>query len=257
MQVPTIPQWITENAAVPFVSLVNKCPLCAWILLLAGMMGFFGCLWHFARAHRVAARAPRPAIATGGRALIGLVWIPALVVTTWVAGYRGLVPLLGDAIFVAFASLLALEWYAFWKLPPWAAKLTQLVVLGVYWWLSWRIALVTPTNIAWYVFMFAMGASSYVLAYGLTGGLTRHILFRNILPLIFLMGLFLPSQLGYVPEIPPWLLWGSLGLLFSWLGVFIGAFWLKVPEGVAGLVAPLWFVAVFVLGKLGVPGFVE
>ena len=257
VQVATLPDWILEHAAPRFVSLANSCPSCAWAVLLIGALGFVGTLWHFARAHRVAAHAPRPAVATSGRAITGLVWIPALIVTTWVAGYRGLVPLLGDAIFVAFASMVSLEWYAFWKLPPWVAKLTQLAVLGVYWWLAWRIALVTPRSIAWYVFMIAMGASGYVLADGLTRGLTRHILFRNMLPLIFLMAIFLPPQLGYTPDIPLWLLWLSLGLLFAWLGVVIGALWLKVPESVAGLIAPLWFVAVFILGRLGVPWFVE
>lgn len=257
MHFPKIPDWITENSTDSFVSLVNTCPLCAWTVLLVGMMGFFGCLWHFARAQRVAAYAPKPSVATGGRALTGLAWIPALVVTTWVAGYRGLLPLLGDAIFIVFASLVSLEWFAFWTLRPWVAKLIQLIVLGVYWWLSWRIALVTPKSISWYVFTFSVGVSSYVLADGLTVGLTRQILFRNILPLIPLVGLFLPLQIGYVPEIQPWLLWCSLGLLFSWLGVYIGAFWLKLPESVTALVAPLWFIAVPILGKLGVPWFVE
>src|SRR5947209_718136 len=105
-----IPHWILDQATPRFVELARACPLCAWAVLAIGLLSvatcvwwFVVCVWRSARGYQLFKGGPRPVLATGARALTGLVWLLALVVFAWLAGQRGFVPLLGDTIFIAFA----------------------------------------------------------------------------------------------------------------------------------------------------------
>ena len=188
-----------------------------------------------------------------------MLWLPAVVLATWVPGYRGIVALLGDTVFIAFASLICLEWYVWWEFPKWVGKVIELVVLAVYYWLAWRIAQVVPANLTWYVFAASVSASVVVFANAVLTGLPRLIILRNILPPLVLTALFLPAYVppSLVPAIPTWLLCMALGILFSWSAVSFGVVWLRLPDDVAGSVAPLWITLQFLLGRLGAPGFRE
>jgi len=188
-----------------------------------------------------------------------LIWLPAVVLATWVPGYHGIFALLGDTIFIAFASVICLEWYVWWEFPRWVGRIVEIAVLALYYWLAWRIAQVLPAKPAWYVFVLSTTASVIVLVNTRLTGLTRLIVIRSLLPPFVLTALFAPSFLppNQLPTIPTWLLCASLGFLFSWLAVSVGVFWLTIPDPVARRVAPVWMMLQFVLGGLGVPGFRE
>ncbi len=258
-----IPDWILRHSDARFVALAHECPVCAWAVLLVELLAllfFTKYVWKSARGYQISTRVPRkPNVATPGRAIDGLIWLPVVVVATWVPGYHGIFALLGDTIFIAFASVICLEWYVWWHLPRWAGRLVEFAVLGMYYWLAWRIAQVLPAKPAWYVFVLSTTASIIVLVNIRLSGLTRLIVLRNVLPPFFLAALFAPLYLApnQLPTIPTWLLCVSLGLLFSWLAVGVGAFWLSMPDSVARRVAPVWLVLQFILGVFGVPGFRE
>lgn len=103
--------------------------------------------------------------------------------------------------------------------------------------------------------MLSTTASVAFLVVNLPDRPLKRILLRNVIPPFLLTALLIPSQ--FVPVIPHWLLWMTVGCLFSWLGVVVGGSWMKIPEGFANAVAPLWIVTSLVLGKLGVPWFLE
>jgi len=253
---PSIPSWVLSHARPEFGRLARLCPICAWAVLLILIVWFILSLWYFARGYQLFQGVEkRPFEATGAKAGAGLAWMVALIVFLWLAGPKSLVPLLGDTIFVAFAALFCLERFVWWKFPPSIGKATELAVLAVYWWLAWLVALKIPAGAAWYALVMTAAASSVWFVYVKLTGAIRTILLRNVLPGIFLPCLFLPASLR--PSIPTAILCLSIGLMFSWLGVIVGAFWLKLPEEISGFIAPIWFATSLVCQKLHVPGFVD
>jgi hypothetical protein len=254
-----IPDWILRHSPPRFVALAYACPVCAWAALaveLLALLFFAKYIWELARGYQIPTHLrKKPPVATRGRAVDGLLWLPALVLATWVPGYRGVIALLGDTVFIAFASVVCLEWYVWWEYPKWAGKIVELVVMALFFWLAWRIAQVVPASLRWYTFVVSTTASVIVLLNALLRGLTRRIVLRNVLPPLVLTALFFPSS--QLPAVPTWLLCVSLGDLFAWFGVTVGGFWLTMPDAVARRVAPVWIMLQFVLCGLGVPGFRE
>src|SRR5260370_12105918 len=83
-------------------------------------------IWKNANGYLLARSRSRPEVATRSKALVGAVWVLAIVVPSWLSGLKGLVPLLGDSVFIAFAAFVCLEWYVWSKPPPPSSKLTQI-----------------------------------------------------------------------------------------------------------------------------------
>lgn len=113
-----------------FAALAESCAWCAWAVLVVGVLAGVMSVVPFVRGDQLARQAPKPSVTTAPRAIAGFLWLVALLASGWVAGLRGLVPLLGDAIFIAFAGLVSLEWYAWWELPAWIGKVTEMAVLA-------------------------------------------------------------------------------------------------------------------------------
>src|SRR5260370_16878969 len=76
-------------------------------------------IWKNANGHLLARSRSRPEVATRSKALVGAVWVLAIVVASWLSGLKGLVPLFGVRVFIAFASFVCLEWYVWWEAPTW------------------------------------------------------------------------------------------------------------------------------------------
>lgn len=260
MHIPSIPNGILRHSPSGFVSLAHVHPLRAWALLTVELLVLLSLAWHRARGYEMPRHLEKkPEVVTGGRAFVGLLWLSILVLIITVSGHRGIVALLGDTIFIVLASLIILEWYAWWELPRWAGKLAELIVLVVYLGLAWRIAQLASPHVAWYLLVASISATVYFFAVEALSNPLRQIVVRNVLPPFVITALLVPRFVPstQMPTIPTWLLAVSLYFLFSWLAVVLGGIWLKLPETVASSVAPMWFAVEFLLHRLGVPGFSE
>jgi len=247
-----MPDWILSRSRPEFVSLVERCPACAWVLLLIVAASWLYVLWIFARGYELSRQFPRPTLATRPRAVIGALWLVALVVVSWLSGLKGLIPLLGDAVLVSIAGIIWLEWYVWWELRPWIGKVVELTVIGTLWWLAWAIANVMPKTWAWPVTIFSFGATAYMMVLLLVSRPTlRKILLVNVMGPFIVAPLLIPRSLW--PEVSIWVVVIGLALVFSWMLPFVGTVWMKLPEWVTGAAAPLWFISLELLSRFGTP----
>jgi hypothetical protein len=250
----SMPDWLLGAATPWFVALYEKCAICAWCVIAVPILAFALCIWQFARGHELFKGVPTPAIITGGRAFVGVLWLLALLAYALFSGSPGLAPLLGDTVFVVFGSFYCVERYVWARFPPSVGKLTEIAVLAAYWGIAWLIADKVPVKLSWYMLVITASMSILFLANRVSNDFWRRILLRNVLPPIIVACLLVPP--GLAPVVPTTILWVSLGLLLAWLGVMAGALWLKLPDTVANGIAPLWFTLSIVLAAANVPGFV-
>src|SRR5260370_8186473 len=86
-------------------------------------------IWKNANGYLLARSRSRPEVATRSKALVGAVWVLPIVAASWLSGLKGLLPLLGDSVFIAFAAFVCLAWYLWWEAPPWVVKVTEILVI--------------------------------------------------------------------------------------------------------------------------------
>lgn len=207
--------------------------------------------WTFARGHQLSQILPRPQEATAARAVPGFVWLVAIVVGSFVAGLRGLVPLLGATLFVAVAAVVCVEWYAWWALPRWVGKLTELAVIAILWWLGWLIAHALPPGFIWPALVASVTLTVYFLGATFLSGITRRVMLYNVLPPFVAVSLFIPHE--HWPEVSTTTVWIAIALTLCWLAPVLGGLWLRLPDVVTRTAAPAWFILMALLGWLGVP----
>lgn len=244
-----LPEWVLRHASPQFVQLARVCGVCAWavIVMSATCAALVG--WKLTRGPALARTLQRPSIATSERARLGVVWIVAVVIASWLMGLTGLVPLLGDAVFLAFAGMVCLEWYAWWTWPEWVGKLTELIVIALLYWLAWLVAAKLPPALHWPVVVASFSLMTLVLVHGFFGSNVRLVLV--ILAPIGLVLLLLPYEVVPILSFP--VVWLAIALSLSWATAPIGALWLRLPRWIADLVAPVWFAVSALLAHFGVP----
>jgi hypothetical protein len=252
---PPVPDWIAAYGSPWFARVAVTCPACGWGIVAIGVSSVLFLLWSFARGHRLAEVLPRPAEATASRAFPGLMWLIAIVAVSFATGLRGLVPLLGDTLFVAIGQTVALEWYAWWALPKWAGKLTELAVLALLWGLGWMIAHALPPGFRWPALAVSVTLTIYFFGALLLSGVTRRIVLYNVMVPIVITAFVLPRE--YWPEVSTTVVWIALSLTLAWLAPVLGAWWLRLPDIVTNTATPAWFILIAFLGWLGVPLITE
>lgn len=246
-----MPNWILDHGSPTFVALAQRCPACAWVMLALTALGTGWFFFALARGPQFRERFAQPREATGGRAFVGLLWLAALSIGSFAAGLRGLVPLIGDTVFVALAATVCVEWYAWWKLPVWLGKITELGVLALLWWLAWLIASGIPVQYVWPAFIIAISVIVLPLAFVRLSGHWRRTVVANLAGLAVICVFYIPKESW--PAIPNWGLFAVIGILLAGAAPLLGAFWLRLPDPVANSVAPIWFGLAALLGWLGVP----
>jgi hypothetical protein len=246
-----MPSWILDHSSPAFAALAQRCMPCAWALLVLAVFGAASLFWPFVRGPEFRHRFAKPPEASGGRAFVGLLWLIALLIGSFAAGLRGLIPLVGDTVFIACAGTVCVEWYAWWRLPTWLGKIAELAVLALLWWLAWLIASAIPTEYMWPAFIISVSAIVLPLAIlGLSGHWRRTVV-GNLLGVAVICVFYIPRETW--PMIPVWGIFAVIGILLAGAAPVLGAFWLRLPDTVANSVAPIWFGLVALLGWLGVP----
>jgi len=212
-------------------------------------------IWKNANGYLLARSRSRPEVATRSKALVGAVWVLAIVVASWLSGLKGLVPLLGDSVFIAFAAFVCLEWYVWWEAPTWVGKVTEILVILLLWWLAYLISLALPKTWGWPIVVLTVGCSLLMLARRWRVSNLKQVFAQRLVVNFAITAtaacLLMPAKMW--PAIPVWLLTFVFGSALACLAPIIGGVWLMLPEWAANVVAPLWFLICTVLNKFGVP----
>lgn len=249
---PLIPAWMLKYSGSLFAEVARSCPACAWIWLIFSAAVYVGVTWYYARGTRLKHIAARPNAATASRAVVGFLWLVTLVTVSWVGGVRGLVPLVGDTMFIVFAAITCLEWYAWWSMPVWVGKLAEVAVVTFIWAFGWLIARAIPADVAWPFTIAGFATLAILISYELPLRVPRILIWGLLIPCAFIL-LLLPGDMR--PAVSLQVLWPGISLALCAAAPIMGGLWLKLPESVGNALAPLWFGLAAVLAHLGVPFF--